>query len=220
VNGASLVSPVSPADPEVRGAVERLLALPLPWPIVTAGDPVLRRPAQPYESGLDDLMGDLVAGMRHTMRLAPGVGLAAPQIGLGLALAVLEDPGAIDVDVARVLERPAFPFRVIVNPSYAPVGGEQVSFYEGCLSVPGWQAVTPRWRTVRLTATDEQGNPVDEVLTGWPARIAQHETDHLAGRLYVDGAHLRSLVVDRNAALWAHDVSPVRAAQALGFPLP
>lgn len=204
----------------LRDAVERLLASPAPWPIVTAGDPVLRRQAAVYEGGFDDLLPALVAGMRVTMREAPGVGLAAPQIGLGLALAVLEDPGAMDDAVAQVRERVPLPFRVIVNPSYVPVGDERVGFYEGCLSVPGWQAVTPRWRSVRLTATDEHGAPVDEVLTGWAARIVQHETDHLAGRLYLDAAHLRSLVVDRDAELWAHDAAPERAAAALGFTLP
>lgn len=204
----------------LRADVERLLATPAPWPIVTAGDPVLRRAAAPYEGGLDDLLPSLVAGMRVTMREAPGVGLAAPQVGLGLAIAVLEDPGAVDDAVAHVRERASLPFRVVVNPAYEPVGDERVAFYEGCLSVPGWQAVTPRWRSVRLTASDEHGADVDEVLTGWAARIVQHETDHLAGRLYLDVAHLRSLVADRNAALWAHDPSPERAAEALGFELP
>lgn len=204
----------------VREQVERLLSRPAPWPIVTAGHPVLRRPAVAYGPDLDDLLAALVAGMRLTMQEAPGVGLAAPQIGLGLALAVLADPGAIDDDVARVRERPPTPFRVLVNPAYAQVGQDRVGFYEGCLSVPGWQAVTPRWRTVRLTATDESGAAVDEVLTGWPARIVQHETDHLAGRLYLDQAHLRSLTADRHVAPWTMDPSPERAAALLGFDLP
>ena len=204
----------------LRDAVERLLATAAPWPIVTAGDPVLRSPAARYDGGLDDLLPALMDGMRVTMRAAPGVGLAAPQIGLGLALAVIEDPGALDAAVAEVREREPVPFRVLINPAYAPVGDQRVGFYEGCLSVPGWQAVTPRWRTVRLTASDAAGRPVDEVLTGWAARIVQHETDHLGGRLYLDVAHLRSLVADRDAALWAHDPSPARAAEVLGFELP
>lgn len=204
----------------LRDAVERLLDIPAPWPIVTAGDPVLRTPAARYRGGLDDLMTSLVAGMRVTMRAAPGVGLAAPQVGLGVALAVLEDPGAVTEEVARVRERTALEFRVLVNPRYEPVGAERVGFYEGCLSLPGWQAVAPRWRAVRLTATDEHGSVVEEVLTGWSARIVQHETDHLDGRLYLDGAHLRSLVTDRHAAEWAYDVSPQRAATSLGFDLP
>ena len=206
---------------DLAGQVEQLLSRPAPWPIVQAGHPVLRVPCAPYEGELDErTMEALLAGMRTTMREAPGVGLAAPQIGLGVAIAVVEDPGAPDDDVARVRERSALPFRVLVNPAYAPVGDEHVAFYEGCLSVAGWQAVTPRWRAVRLTCTDEHGRGVDEVLTGWSARIVQHETDHLRGRLYVDVAVTRSLASDRMAAAWVFDPSPERAAAALGFELP
>lgn len=206
---------------ELAGQVAQLLARPAPWPIVQAGHPVLREPTAPYDGELGDRTFEaLLSGMRTTMREAPGVGLAAPQIGLGVAIAVVEDPGATDDDVARVRERAPVPFRVLVNPTYTPVGDERVGFFEGCLSVVGWQAVTPRWRSVRLTCTDEHGNPVDEVLTGWAARIVQHETDHLRGRLYVDVAHMRSLVTDRMAAAWAFDPAPDRAAAALGFELP
>ncbi len=205
---------------ELRPAVEALLARPAPWPIVVAGHPGLRRPADRYDGSVDDLLPELVAGMRTTMREAPGVGLAAPQVGLGVALAVLEDPGAVDAETARVRERAGLPFRVLVNPAYEPVGEDRASFYEGCLSVPGWQAVTPRWRSVRVTGTDETGADVDEVVHGWSARIVQHETDHLGGRLYVDAAQLRSLVVGRDAAGWSYDATPSRAAAALGFDLP
>lgn len=201
--------------------VEELLSRPAPWPIVQAGHPVLRTRATPWAGQLGPRTLDaLVEGMRVTMREAPGVGLAAPQIGLPLALAVIEDPGAPDGETARVRERPPVPFRVLLNPAYAPVGEERVAFYEGCLSVVGWSAVTARWRSVRLTGTDERGRALDEVLTGWPARIVQHETDHLAGRLYVDVAEMRSLAADREAGRWAFDATPRRAAEVLGFDLP
>jgi len=201
--------------------VERLLARPAPWPIVQAGHPVLRATAARYDGELgDDAFAALIAGMRTTMREAPGVGLAAPQIGLGVAIAVVEDPGPPDEETARVRERPPVPFRVLVNPAYEPVGDERVAFYEGCLSVVGWQAVTARWRTVRLTGSDARGAAIDEVLPGWPARIVQHETDHLAGRLYVDVAEMRSLASDRFAAAWVYDPTPERAAAVLGFDLP
>lgn len=209
------------ASAALVGQVEELVARRAPWPIVQAGDPVLRTAALPYEGQLDAALLDaLLAGMRVTMREAPGVGLAAPQVGLGIAIAVVEDPGATDEETARVRERHAVPYRVLVNPSYTPVGDERVAFFEGCLSVAGWQAVTPRWRSVRLTGADERGVAVDEVLTGWPARIVQHETDHLAGRLYVDVAELRSLTSDQLAAAWAFDPTPERAARLLGFALP
>ena len=201
--------------------VEMLLEGPRPLPIVQAGHPVLRRTARPYTGELDGgLLDDLIAEMRRTMHEAPGVGLAAPQVGLCLALAVIEDPGGLDGEIADARERSPVPFRVIVNPGYAPVTEERVAFYEGCLSVRGWQAVTPRWRAVRLTCQDEVGRDVDEVLTGWPARIVQHETDHLAGRLYLDGARLRSLTDETNAMRWAGEPVPERAARELGFDLP
>ena len=189
-------------------------------PILPAGHPVLREVAVSYHGELEEaLLGELVVAMRATMRAAPGVGLAAPQIGLGIALAVLEDPGTADVEVARVREREAFAFRVVVNPRYTPVGSERVEFYEGCLSLPGWTAVRSRWRTVRLEALDASGVPVDEVLTGWAARIVQHERDHLAGERYLDRAQLRSLAHADMAARWAKDPIPTAAAAALGFPL-
>ncbi|OLT49464.1 peptide deformylase [Cellulosimicrobium sp. CUA-896] len=160
-------------------------------PIVQAGHPVLRTPAVPYAGQLGDLLGPLLAAMRTTMHAAPGVGLAAPQVGIGLAIAVVEDPGLAAVDDDR--ERPPLPYRVLVNPRYEPVGDETRTFAECCLSVPGWQAERTRARRVRLTGQDEAAAPLDEVVTGWPARIVQHETDHLRGELYLDGADLRTL---------------------------
>lgn len=82
---------------------------------------------------------------------------------------------------------------MLVNPRYEAVDDQRVSFYEGCLSVVGYQAVVARHRSVRLTGQDEHGGPLDEVVDGWTARIVQHETDHLAGTLYLDRARLRSL---------------------------
>lgn len=131
--------------PDLRTAVDRLLAGPRPLPIVQTGHPVLRQVAAPYDGGLDrDVLEDLVEAMRLTMHAAPGVGLAAPQVGLGVALAVLEDTWPADDEAARVRERSPLPFRVLVNPRYEAVGAERVAFYEGCLSVAGWHAVTPR----------------------------------------------------------------------------
>lgn len=160
-------------------------------PIVQAGHRVLRTPAVPYAGQLGDLLAPLLVAMRATMHAAPGVGLAAPQVGLGLALAVVEDPGLGAVDDDR--ERPPLRYRVLVNPRYEAVGDETRTFAEGCLSVHGWQAERERARSVRLTGRDETGASLDEVLTGWPARIVQHETDHLRGELYLDGADLRTL---------------------------
>jgi peptide deformylase len=202
-------------------------------PIVQAGDPVLRTPAVPYDGQLGDVLPRLLEAMRRTMRAAPGVGLAAPQIGIGLALAVCEDAGMPGDE----RERTPLPYRVLVNPRYvaldggaggagdagpgAGAGPARAAFFEGCLSVTGWQAVVVRPRHVRLTGQDETGAALDEVLTGWPARIVQHETDHLHGELYLDHAERRSLTSDENLArFWAASPDPAPAAEALGFPLP
>lgn len=160
-------------------------------PIVCAGDPVLRTAAPAYDGQLAaGELAALLAVMDRTLRAAPGVGLAAPQIGLSVALAVVADPLA---DPAR--ERTVVPFRVLINPRYEVVDGEAAAFAEGCLSVPGYAAVVARHRRVRLVGQDERGVALDEELVGWPARIVQHETDHLAGTLYLDKADLRSLAV-------------------------
>nr|WP_051274879.1 peptide deformylase [Cellulomonas sp. URHD0024] len=190
-------------------------------PIVQAGHPALRAESTPYDAQLsDEELAALLDVMHRTMRAAPGVGLAAPQLGLPLAIAVLEDPGTTSAEHATAREREPFPYRVLVNPSYEPVGDERSSFYEGCLSVVGYTAVVARARQVRLTGLDEQGVELDELVTGWSARIVQHETDHLRGTLYLDRAELRSLAAtDGFGARWAAEPAPAGASHALGFPL-
>ena len=205
----------------VRDQVLRVLDGAHPAPIVQAGHPVLRAMAQPYDGQLSvEELTALLDLMRTTMREAPGVGLAAPQIGISLAIAVVEDPGSLDPDLAAARERLPLRYRVLVNPRYEAEGAERVAFYEGCLSVHDWQAVVARPRKVRLTGSDERGAPLDEELTGWQARIVQHETDHLNGILYVDRAQIRSLATGDNlAALWAAEGRPTTAARVLGFDL-
>src|ERR1700677_283450 len=113
-------------------------------PIVECGDPILRRPAEPV--GISDLgtskLNLLIAQMRATMHAAPGVGLAAPQVGVSIQLAVLQDGperwGQLTEDERAARERNGLPFTVLINPAFRPVDhGDTVSFYEGCLSVPG-----------------------------------------------------------------------------------
>ncbi|WP_367319187.1 peptide deformylase [Streptomyces sp. HUAS ZL42] len=212
----------SPSDrAPLAERVEELLAADGPLTVVAAGDPVLRRGTERYDGQLGPaLLARFVEALRLTMHAAPGVGLAAPQVGVPLRIAVVEDPAPVPQEVRLARGRVPQPFRVLVNPSYEPVGTGCAAFFEGCLSVPGWQAVVARPAEVRLTGEDEEGRPLDEVFTGWPARIVQHETDHLDGRLYLDRAELRSLssnqaMVDR----WTQP-TPTEAARALGFELP
>ncbi|KOV97018.1 peptide deformylase [Streptomyces sp. NRRL B-1140] len=201
--------------------VGQLLDGGLPLTIVAAGDPVLRQGTVPYDGQLEPaLLARFVEALRVTMRAAPGVGLAAPQVGVPLRIAVIEDPAPVPEEVRLARGRVPQPFRVLVNPSYEPVGEARAAFFEGCLSVPGWQAVVARPAEVRLTGQDEHGRALDEVFTGWPARIVQHETDHLDGVLYLDRAEPRSLASSQAMAeRWAQP-TPQEAARALGFELP
>ena len=201
--------------------VEELLAVGGPLPIVSAGDPVLRRGIEPFDGQLEPaLLARFIEALRVTMHAAPGVGVAAPQVGVELRIAVIEDPAPVPDEVRVVRGRVPQPFQVLVNPSYEPVGTVRAAFFEGCLSVPGWQAVVARPLEVRLSGEDEYGRPVDEVFNGWPARIVQHETDHLDGMLYLDRAELRSLSSNEAMAQRWTQATPQEAAKAFGFELP
>ncbi|ALE92150.1 peptide deformylase [Arthrobacter alpinus] len=183
-------------------------------PIVQAGHPVLRARALPFTGQLSatELAG-LIAVMTEVMRAAPGVGLAAPQIGVPLQLAVMEDLYEVSAENAAARERHPLDFLAILNPRYTPVGTATASHYEGCLSMSGWQAVVDRAIAVELRYDDDHGTAHTRRFSGWQARIVQHETDHLAGTLYIDKAHTRSLASNAEySANWAHpDVAYARA---------
>ena len=210
-----------PSRPPLAERVGERLAPGGPLPIGVAGAPVLRTGTERYEGQLDPaLLARFVEALRVTMHAAPGVGLAAPQVGVELRIAVIEDPAPVPEEVRLARGRVPQPFRVLVNPSYEPLGRARAGFFEGCLSVPGYQAVVARHAEVRLRGEDEHGRAVDEVFAGWPARIVQHETDHLDGLLYLDRAEPRSLSAGQTVLeRWAQP-TPERAARALGFELP
>lgn len=190
-------------------------------PIVEAGDPVLRTVTAEFDGQVDDdTLVRLIAVMRTTMLDAPGVGLAAPQIGIPLRLAVIEDPAGLPAEAAQARERVPTPFTALINSRYEAVGDETASFYEGCLSVPGYQAVVQRPRRIALTSYDFEGNRFDREVSGWSARIVAHETDHLDGILYLDRAQMRSLATTEQVARWWSQPTAAAAAQALGFDLP
>ncbi len=180
--------------------------------IVQSGDPVLRARARALTA--QEIAGaevqQLIELMRETMRDAPGVGLAAPQIGLPLQLAVIEDVAEVEAT-----ERTPVPFHVIINPRLV-LGGEPVDFFEGCLSVDGYQAVVPRARTVHVEACDHRGEPVTIDARGWYARILQHEIDHLNGTLYIDRMRTRTFTTARNAARYLAGVSVPELLARLG----
>jgi peptide deformylase len=172
--------------------------------IFQAGEPVLRETARlltPQEI-LSEEIQRLIHDMRDAMREAPGVGLAAPQIGQPLQLAVIEDredllKGYAADDLAE-RERRAVPFHVIINPVIVYASDETKYFYEGCLSLPGFSAVVPRARTIRVEYLDERAQSQFVQASGWYARILQHEIDHLHGALYIDRMQSRSFTTMDN----------------------
>jgi peptide deformylase len=172
--------------------------------IVQAGEPVLRRPARPLRPNeiRSHEIRELIEEMREAMHAAPGVGLAAPQIGRGIQLAVIEDREQYMKDwtpeqlAAR--ERKPVPFQVIINPKLTLLGDQNVEFFEGCLSVQGLMALVPRSRRVRVECLDETGEKRIIEAAGWHARILQHEIDHLMGTLYVDRMVCRTLMTVEN----------------------
>ncbi len=197
----------------------------LTYKIVQVGDPVLRRRARelsPEEIATPELQ-DLIVRMRDTMRDAPGVGLAAPQIGASIQLVVIEDPpqahaGMTPAQLAE-RERAAVAFHVLINPRLTIEGDEQVAAYEGCLSLAGFSMIVPRWRHVRVEALDEHGAPVVKVASGWYARILQHEIDHLRGVVCCDRMEPRSLTTqDNHLRHWRN--MPVEAVRAALGPMP
>jgi peptide deformylase len=172
--------------------------------IVQVGEGVLRKPAKALTP--DEIRSretqELIEFMRETMYDAPGVGLAAPQIGLGLQLAVIEDkPENMKDAPAEFLkerDRKPVPFHVIVNPKITLIGSADVEFFEGCLSLAGFTAMVPRARKVKVECLDHKGNPKVIEASGWYARILQHEIDHLAGTVYIDRMYPRTLMSVEN----------------------
>jgi peptide deformylase len=160
--------------------------------IVQVGEPVLRTQARPLtrQEVTSDEIKRLIDDLRETMYDAPGVGLAAPQVGLPLQLTVIEDREdflkAIPPSELKEKERCPVPFHVIINPKIELVGEATVQFFEGCLSLSGFSALVPRSRQVRVTYLSEHAEEKSVLATGWYARILQHEIDHLHGTLYID----------------------------------
>jgi len=177
--------------------------------IVQAGNPILRHRARALsvEEIRTREMQKLIEAMRVRMHEAPGVGLAAPQVGLAMQLAVIEDREEYHKEVPEALlverERRPVPFHAIINPVLEPIGEEQAEFFEGCLSLAGFSALVPRARAVRVTCLDERGEPRVIEASGWYARILQHEIDHLNGALYIDRMRTRSFTsMDNLAEFW------------------
>ncbi len=146
--------------------------------IARMGAPILKVPAETVVDPADPAIAALVADMEETMAAAGGVGLAAPQIGVGLRVVIFEVPAA------RTEDGVGLPLAALINPEIEPLGDEKVSAYEGCLSVPGLTGLVPRFARIRYRGIALDGSKVDRVADGFHARVVQHECDHLDGVLY------------------------------------
>jgi len=147
--------------------------------VLRMGDPRLLARSREVEAFATVELDSLLADMRDTMRALSGAGLAAPQIGVGLRVVIFgvgRNPRYPDAEEV--------PYTELVNPVITPLTDQLEEGWEGCLSVPGLRGVVPRWTAIRYRGFDPQGNPLDREVTGFHARVVQHECDHLDGILY------------------------------------
>lgn len=148
-------------------------------PILKMGDPLLLVPAEPVTEFDTPELHELIADMFDTMADAGGVGLAAPQIGVGLQLVIMGFERC-----ERYPDAEPVPQTILLNPVITPLSDDLEDGWEGCLSVPGMRGLVPRHTHVRYTGFTPRGEPVERTVDGFHARVVQHECDHLFGVLY------------------------------------
>jgi peptide deformylase len=147
--------------------------------ILKMGDPRLLRVAQPVAQFDTPQLHALIADLFETMHAAGGVGLAAPQIGVDLQLAIFGFDSS-----ERYPDAQPVPRTILLNPHITPLSEDREKDWEGCLSVPGLRGIVERWSLIRYTGFDPSGQPIERVAQGFHARVVQHECDHLIGKLY------------------------------------
>lgn len=157
--------------------------------IVLMGNPVLMSAAKPVRDPCAPEIKSLIKDMADSMEAAGGIGIAAPQIGVGLRVVMFhapaeEDSGGDSTDADHRSEVKARPLTVLINPEIEILTNDQKDGWEGCLSVPGLRGVVPRFARIRYRGFDAHGRPIDREAEGFHARVVQHECDHLIGRLY------------------------------------
>ena len=148
-------------------------------PVLRMGDPLLLQKAAPVERFDTPELHALIQDMEDTMQHMNGAGIAAPQIGVSLRVVIFgvgKNPRYPDAEEV--------PYTVLINPVLSPVGKEMEDGWEGCLSVPGMRGIVPRYQRLHYTGHDQFGKPVDRLVSGFHARVVQHECDHLDGILY------------------------------------
>jgi peptide deformylase len=147
--------------------------------VLRMGEPLLLEQAQPIMQFDTPELHALITDMQDTMQAMDGAGIAAPQIGVSLQVVIFgvgSNPRYPDAEQV--------PYTVLINPTLSPVSDEIEEGWEGCLSVPGLRGVVPRYTRLHYKGFDQFGNTIDRLVSGFHARVVQHECDHLAGILY------------------------------------
>lgn len=147
--------------------------------VLKMGDPRLFEVAKPVTAFDTPQLHEMVQDMHHTMEALDGAGLAAPQIGIGLQVVIFgvkRNPRYPDAEEV--------PYTVLINPKIAPLDQEMEEGWEGCLSVPGMRGLVPRYQRLRYQGYDQYGKIIERSVSGFHARVVQHECDHLQGILY------------------------------------
>jgi peptide deformylase len=147
--------------------------------VLRMGDARLRQAASPVREFGGVVLRELLADMRDTMQALQGVGLAAPQIGVSLRVVIFSVTKS-----ERYPDAPEVPETVLINPVITPLGDECEDGWEGCLSIPAMRGLVPRFKRIRYQGYDEHGALIDRTVSGFHARVVQHECDHLDGVLY------------------------------------
>jgi peptide deformylase len=148
-------------------------------PVLRMGEPLLFAKAEPVARFDTPELHALIQDMHDTMAQMNGAGIAAPQIGVSLRVVIFgvgSNPRYPDAEQV--------PYTVLINPELRPVGDDLEDGWEGCLSVPGMRGVVPRYTRLHYTGFDQFGQHIDRLVSGFHARVVQHECDHLDGILY------------------------------------
>lgn len=147
--------------------------------ILRMGEPFLLQRATEVAQFNTPELNQLIDDMLETMAACDGAGLAAPQIGVGLRVVIF----GIEHN-PRYPDAEQVPQTVLINPVIEPQGDDMDVAWEGCLSLPGMRGAVPRYMKIRYTGVDQLGEPIDKIVSGFHARVVQHECDHLEGVLY------------------------------------
>jgi peptide deformylase len=152
--------------------------------VLRMGDPILLQQAQPVMQFDTPQLHNLINDLEETMQAMNGAGIAAPQIGESVQLVIFGQKEDRTDKNPRYPDADLVPYTVLINPTLTLIGDEIEDGWEGCLSVPGLRGMVPRHLRLHYTGFNQFGEPIDRLVSGFHARVVQHECDHLIGILY------------------------------------